>query len=128
MSLPRVLIIDDDSLFTDLLVRTMVDVYEVKTASDVWLGVELLDSFKPVAIVLDVLMPAASGLSFLQEIASYADTSRVPVLICSSIASQLNLEYLQEFGVRRLLDKSTMQPSDVAHYLAEALAGDVANG
>lgn len=122
MKLPGVLIIDDDVLFAGLLERTLVKNYTVKIAPDAWSGIEMLDDFKPAAIVLDVLMPAANGLSFLQEIMSYADTSKIPVLICSSIASQLNPGYLRQAGVVRIIDKSTMHPTDLADYIAEALS------
>ena len=127
MKLPRVLIVDDDILFASLLERTLARDYTVKIAPDVWSGIEMLDDFKPVAIVLDVLMPAANGLSFLQEIMSYADTSKIPVLICSSIADQLNFDYLKRAGVVRIIDKSTMQPADLTDYITEALneANDV---
>ena len=52
---------------------------------------------------------------------SYEDTAKIPVLVCSSIADQMNLGYLHQAGVVRLIDKSTMQPSDIADYIADVL-------
>lgn len=121
MKSPRVLIVDDDALFANLVKRTLLKKYDVKIAPDVWSGMEAMDDFRPDVVVLDILMPAANGLSFLQEIMSYADTAKVPVLVCTSAASQMNADYLRQAGVVHLIDKSTMQPTDIADYVAEAL-------
>lgn len=121
MKSAKILVIDDDILFANLIKRTLSNNYKVKIVSDVWSGMDAIDDFKPDAIVLDILMPAVNGLGFLQELMSYGDTAKIPVLVCSSIANQMNLDYLRQAGVVRLIDKSIMQPSDIADYIADVL-------
>lgn len=124
MKRSKILIIDDDVLFANLIRRTLTDKFKVQISPDAWSGMEALDSFQPDAVVLDIMMPAANGLSFLQEASSYADAAKIPMLVCSSIATQLNLDYLNQFGVFRLIDKSTMQPTDIADYITEVVGLD----
>lgn len=121
MKQPKILIVDDDQLFANLLANTMPD-FQVKIVNDCVAAIEAVDQFQPDALVLDLLMPAATGFALLNELASYADTASLPIIVCSSAAQGLNQETLAASGVSVVLDKATMQPLDVYHYLKHLLA------
>ena len=73
-----------------------------------------IDEALPDVIILDMLLPVTSGLTLLHELQSYSDTATIPVVMCTSMADILTLDELRPYGVRRLLDKVTMQPADIA--------------
>ena len=65
----------------------------------------------PDVIFLDVLLDGPDGFTLLNEMASYDDTARVPIVIVSSLDIRQDLK---DYGVVAVLDKATMTPEDVA--------------
>lgn len=110
----RVLLVEDDRWLAELEQRVLEKAgYEVVHAEHGYAAIELVDSFKPEVIVLDVLLGGSTAFALLHELQSYADTASVPVILCTNLAEQLSQEKLQEYGVRRVVDKSTMHPDDI---------------
>ena len=60
-----------------------------------------------------MLLSGGTGLALLHELQSYTDTGDIPVVLCTNIAGDLDVKDLRPYGVRRLLDKTTMHPDDV---------------
>ena len=69
----------------------------------------------PELIFLDILLDGPDGFTFLNEMRSYEDLSRVPVVIMSSL--NFAGRDLSAYGVVGYLNKSEMTPADVAGYV-----------
>ena len=81
-SLGRILIVDDDRSVADTFSRLLtLEGFEVATALDPGLGLELADTIAPSAIILDLRMPLISGLQFLRAIRSRPHLAQTPVAI-----------------------------------------------
>lgn len=65
----------------------------------------------PDVILLDVLLSGPNGFTLLNELASYSDTARVPVILISSLNFQG--QDLRHYNIIKILDKATMLPADV---------------
>ncbi len=110
----RALLVEDDLLLAQQFIRILekdgVAVVYARHAGEAIAAVdeELFD-----VIILDILLPATSGFALLHELQSYSDTAQVPVIMCTSMASDMRLDELHSYGVRRLIDKVTMEPSDM---------------
>lgn len=65
----------------------------------------------PDLILLDILLTGPDGFAFLNELASYSDTAKIPVIIISSL--DFSGQDLSHYGVIRILDKNTMTPDDI---------------
>lgn len=76
-------------------------------------AIAAIDTLPPKVIILDMLLAGTTGLTLLHELQSYSDTGSIPVIICTSLADDVDLARLAPYGVRRILDKTTMQPDDV---------------
>ena len=110
----RVLIVDDDVWFADQLARTIKKAGYRETC--VRNGVEAMreiDSARPDVIVLDFFMPGPNGLVLLHELQSHSDLATIPVILCTNIASDIKSDTLEQYGVRCVLDKTAMEPSDI---------------
>lgn len=121
MKKAKILIIDDDFLLSKLLANSLRPEFLVEVVNDTYQALASLEREVPDLIILDILLPALNGLGFLNDLRSYADTAKVPVIICSSIAEGLNQDLMQASGVVKILDKTTMQPSDIKAYTKQAL-------
>ena len=78
----KILLVDDDpnvlSTFTTML---RLDGYEVHAAMDVEAGLHEASAYRPDAILLDLHMPLADGLAFLQRLRADKHHRRTPVAI-----------------------------------------------
>lgn len=121
---PRVLIVDDDMWLIESVVRNLQKELggEVKTASNGIEAIEILDTFHPDVIVLDMFMPGPNGIVLLHELQSHDDLADIPVIICSNSASDVVNESLEQYGVVRVVDKATMHPEDLVVAIRKAVA------
>jgi DNA-binding response OmpR family regulator len=77
-----ILIVDDDRSVADTFARMLkLEGYGVATALSAEVGLQLAESVRPNAIILDMRMPITNGLQFLRLIRSKAHLMEVPVAI-----------------------------------------------
>jgi len=77
-----ILIVDDDRSVADTFARMLkLEGFAVATALSAEAGIELADSVKPQAIILDMRMPITNGLQFLRLVRSKPHLVDVPVAI-----------------------------------------------
>jgi CheY-like chemotaxis protein len=113
-----VYVIDDDEMFSDCLTasikkaRKSVKIKQFKNAID---AMNDLDEQLPDLIFLDVLLPGPDGFTFINEIASYPDTSKIPIILVTSL--ELPETDLSIYGIQGILNKEKMKPSEVADYV-----------
>lgn len=110
-TLPIVLV-EDDVWLAEQFARTLGD-YTVHHAPHALAAIDLIDEVKPAVIILDVLLTGATAFTLLHELQSYTDTAMVPIVLCTNMATELRIEELESYGVRRILDKATMRPEDL---------------
>ena len=109
-----VLVIEDDQWLSAQFQRLLDRAgYVVHTATNALYGMSAIDTHKPNVIILDIFMPGPNGIVLLHEIRSHSDLAQVPVIICSNSASDVPHGDLSAYGVRTVLDKTTMQPDDI---------------
>lgn len=95
-------------------------------------GVELFDNAidamryisetkMPEMIFLDVMLTGPDGFTFLNEMASYTDTMKVPIVIVSE--KDFSNYDLSEYGVVGILNKNTMKPEEVLEYARKYAKG-----
>lgn len=110
----RVLLVEDDAWLAEVQASSISDAgYEVLIAPHAPAAIELVDSFQPEVIVLDVLLAGSTAFALLNELQSYSDTGMVPVILCTNIADQFDAIKLKEYGVKKVVDKTTMHPEDL---------------
>ncbi len=110
----RVLLVEDDAWLAELQLSVLQKAgYEVTLAPHALAAIELVDSASPDIIVLDVLLAGSTAFALLNELQSYTDTGAVPIILCTNLADQLDPGKLREYGVNKVVDKTTMHPDDV---------------
>ena len=110
----KILLVEDDAWLAELEAGVLAkEGYEVQIAPHAPAAIEAIDSFRPQLIVLDVLLAGSTAFALLNELQSYSDTGVIPVILCTSIAEQFDASKLKEYGVKRVVDKTTMHPDDL---------------
>ncbi|MBR2659547.1 response regulator [Candidatus Saccharibacteria bacterium] len=117
-----VYIIDDDKIFAECLERFLrvaekdMTQFIVKHFSNVIDAVAEMNGEVPDVVFLDILLDGPDGFTLLNEMASYDDTARVPIVIVSSLDIRRDLK---DYGVVAVLDKATMTPEEVGAVLRD---------
>lgn len=116
----RALIVEDDPVWGDLLSEyCQKEGFEAVLAISPQGAMNLLDGHKFNVVILDMLLAVETGMVLLNEMRSYGDLSKIPIIVCTS--SDLSLGQLSPFGVSAVLDKSAMDAKDLGVELRRLL-------
>lgn len=108
----RALVVEDDPVWASLLsTYCQKEGYDVKLARSPQEALNCLDEGGIDVLILDILLAVETGVALLNEIRSFSDLSKIPVIVCTS--SSASKEDLSLFGVVAALDKSTMDAQDL---------------
>ncbi len=117
-----ILVVEDDPWFAKQHLRVLKKAnFNTKYATDGIAAIGMLDQELPDAVLLDMFLPGPNAMVLLHEMQSYADLSRLPVIICCGSASNIPLDRLAPYGVVEILDKNTMKPNDIVSAIRRVL-------
>ena len=92
---PRILVVDDEPTVREVVAQYLQrDGYEVVELDRGDSVEQVIASFRPDLVVLDVMLPGASGLDFLRR----AGTNRVPVILLTARADEADRVLGLELG------------------------------
>ena len=84
----KILIVDDDKQIVLLLAsRLKANKYEIVVAYDAMQAVAKAFSEKPDLILLDIKMPAGSGISVMDNLSNSTETALTPVIVITAYPS-----------------------------------------
>jgi len=114
MKTQTVLIVEDDAWLAEQQIRILEkNGYNAVSSPHAIAAIEAVDDEHPDVIILDVLLTGSTGFALLHELQSHTDIAGIPIILCTNLASDMKLDDLKPYGVKRILDKTTMEPSDV---------------
>ena len=103
----RLLVIDDDEDFQNLVANLFAAEFESLAASDGETGFTLAREHKPDLILLDVILPRLPGFLLLRKLQAAAELRRIPVVMISAGVMHPSIIDLlrQERNVRAYIQK-----------------------
>lgn len=108
-----IFVIDDDLIMAKCISNATKK--PTKIFSNAIEAMDALDDEMPEMIFLDILLTGPDGFTFLNELISYTDTSKIPVVIVSSL--DFAGKDLSVYGVVGVLNKDTMTPGEIKGYV-----------
>ena len=104
----KVLIVDDDKVFSKVLADTLIgEKFMVVEASNGQEGLTIFEKERPDLVVLDVRMPALDGIGFLKKLREKNNNiTPVPVLIASNLSDMDKVGEGVSLGVRGYISKT----------------------
>jgi DNA-binding response OmpR family regulator len=113
--MPKIAIIEDDQAISQMYrFKFEADGYEVETAENGKLGLELAKSMKPDIILLDLMMPLMNGDEMLAKLRATDWGKDIKVVILTNTGEQEIPESIKEHGVSAVILKADMTPRQVA--------------
>ena len=112
-----IFVIDDDEIMAECVARACGEDEKVRIFTNAIEAMQAMDVYLPDLIFLDILLDGPDGFTLLNEMQSYIDMAKVPVVIVTSLSFEG--EELAEYGVVGVLNKDTMKPEEIKRYVEQ---------
>jgi len=103
----KIIIAEDDQFILKAMTTKLTkEGYEVKIATD---GVQLMDMLKsyiPDLIILDLLMPKKDGFEVIKEVKEDPKLKNIPILIASNLGQENDIQQVLNLGATDYIIKS----------------------
>jgi len=119
----KIAIIEDDQAIAQMYrIKFETEGYEVETASNGRLGLELAEKLRPDIILLDLMMPEMNGDEMLEKLRKTTWGKTTKVIILTNMGEQEAPDSVKHQDVRRFIVKAEMTPRQVAEMVKAELA------
>lgn len=118
----KIAIIEDEASIRKLYsTKLILEGFAVSEADDGLHGLELITTFQPDLLLLDLRMPGMSGDEMLQRVRAEEWGSNIRVIILTNISKSEAPSILQFLSVDRYIVKAHYTPSQVVQVVKEVL-------
>ena len=109
-----IMIIAADQIFAECIARACAD-HKSQIFDNVYDAIDQIDTLAPDLIFLDLLPIGPDGFTFLNEIASYPETAKIPIIALSE--QDLSRHDLSVYNIVATLQKDTMTPEMIKKFV-----------
>jgi len=121
----KVLIIEDDQIVATIYRnRFAVEGYEVEIAFDGEAGLEMIRSFRPDAVILDLMLPKLTGVELMKKIRAEPDFEKLPLIAFSNTYLSNMVQEAWKAGATKCLSKSNCTPRQVIEVVRGSIGGN----
>jgi DNA-binding response OmpR family regulator len=120
----KIAIIEDDQAISQMYrFKFEAEGYDVQTAENGKLGLELIQNMKPDIILLDLMMPEMTGDELLAKMRATSWGKDIKVIILTNMGEQEIPEGVKKLNVSGVILKANMTPRQVADVVKKNLGG-----
>jgi DNA-binding response OmpR family regulator/HPt (histidine-containing phosphotransfer) domain-containing protein len=118
----KILIIEDDQIVANIYRNKFsVEGFKVEIALDGEVGFEMVQSFKPDAVILDLMLPKITGVDLMKKIRAEPDFKTLPVIVFSNTYLTNMVQEAWKAGATKCLSKANCTPKQVIDVVRSAL-------
>lgn len=119
----KIAIVEDDQAISQMYrIKFEAEGYQVETAENGKLGLQLCETMKPDIVLLDLMMPEMNGDEMLTKLRATAWGKDMKVVILTNMGEQEIPEAVKQMGVIAVILKADMTPRQVAELVKTKLA------
>ncbi len=120
--MPNIAIIEDDQAISQMYrFKFEAEGYNVQTAENGKLGLELIEHFHPDITLLDLMMPEMTGDVMLEKLRSMPWGKDLKIIILTNMGEQEIPDSVKKLGVSAVILKADMTPRQVAELVKKQL-------
>lgn len=118
----KILIIEDDQIVANVYRnKLVVHGYQVEVAHTGEAGYDLIKSFRPDAVVLDLVLPKLSGVELMKMVRAEAKFAHLPMIVFSNTYLTNMVLEAWKAGATKCLSKASCTPRQVLDALGSVL-------
>lgn len=119
----KIALIEDDMAIVQMYrMKFEHEGYEVATAADGASGLELIESFKPDIVLLDLMMPNMNGLEMLAKLRNQPAGKAAKVVVLTNMGDTETATRVYKLAADDYIVKAEMTPKQVAERVKLLLA------
>jgi len=121
----KILIVEDELIVRSIYRRKFeISGYQVETAEEGQAALNLLPTFKPDVIQVDIMLPGMDGVQVIREIRSLPDFKTVPILVVSSFYRPDLAKEAWKAGATKCVSKMDCTPNLALELVEQMLSGE----
>ncbi len=118
----KVVIVEDDQAISQMYrIKFEGENYDVETADNGRIGLEVIKRAKPDIVLLDIMMPEMNGDEVLEKLRSSDWGKDIKVIVLTNMGEQELSPRIRELGVCSVILKADMTPRQVAEVVKQHL-------
>jgi len=118
----NILFIEDEAVMQKAVSEFLaVKGYNVISALDGELGVQIAQEKLPDLILLDIILPKKSGFDVLKDLKGSEKTKSIPVIVLTNLSQIGDVSKMMEMGITTYLVKSDQSLQDIANVVGQTL-------
>lgn len=119
----KILLVEDDKIVSSIYQNKLsMEGFQVRTAPDGQVALELVRSFLPDLVVLDLMIPRLPGIDVLKKIRAEQSTSRIPVIVFTNTYMSTRIQQAWNSGATKCLCKASCPPKELIDSIKACLS------
>jgi len=119
----KILIIEDDQIVANIYRNKFsVEGYNVEIAHDGHSGVESIRSFRPDAVILDLMLPKITGVEVMKTVRAEPDFQKLPIIVFSNTYLSNMVQEAWKAGATKCLSKANCSPKQLIEVVRSTLS------
>jgi DNA-binding response OmpR family regulator len=125
----KILLVEDDNLVATIYRNKLVlENFEVQIAPDGETGFDIIKSFRPGVVILDLMLPKMTGLDFLKKVRAEEDFKHLPIIVFSNTYLSNMVQEAWKAGATKCLSKANSTPKQVIEVIRSVMPPDATGG
>ena len=125
----KILIVEDDQLVANIYgSRLSREGFQVRIAADGRAGLDLVHSFRPDAVILDLMLPKMTGVELTKRIRAEPALKQLPVIVISNAYLTSMMQQASMAGATTCLSKANSRPRHIVELVRSLLPANTEPG
>lgn len=121
----KILIVEDDQIVANIYRNKFtLDGFQVEIALDGQAGLEAILTFRPDAVIMDLMLPKITGIDLMKRIRAEPDFQQMPVIVFSNTYLSHLVQEAWKAGATKCLSKANCTPKQVIEVVRSALSAN----
>jgi CheY-like chemotaxis protein len=118
----KILLIEDEQIVANVYRnKLVVEGYQAEITPDGESGLKLMRTFRPDAVVLDLIQPRMSGVEVIKAIRSDPDFAKLPVIVLSNTYMTNLVQDAWKAGATKCLSKTNCSPKELLELMQRTI-------
>src|ERR1043165_8915415 len=119
----KILIIEDDQIVANIYRNKFsIEGYTVEIAHDGHAGLETIKSFRPDAVILDLMLPKITGVELMKKVRAETDFQKLPIIVFSNTYLTNMVQEAWKAGATKCLSKANCSPKQLIEVVRSTLS------
>src|SRR5689334_23242946 len=125
----KILIIEDDQIVANIYRNKFsLEGFQVEIANDGVAGLDTIRSFKPDAVILDLMLPKMTGVDLMKKVRNEAAFQKLPIIVFSNTYLTNMVQEAWKAGATKCLSKANCSPKQLLDVVRSTLHSNGTSG